>query len=183
MAAQTRVSKTGKSQELVEILVNGKNGQHVSHRWRNVKGGKDTPNDPLKTTKKKIRGIAQDNALKLLQIFSAEMVKEIARDTPVKTGRATANWKVGLNKQPRPNSDTDKTASASPTVKKAEKVLKDLKSSDTVYIKNSVKSDKEGGYIIKLEHGGSRQAPTGMFRKNVANWKRIAKRAEKKIGL
>ena len=179
MAVKTRVSKTGKSQELVQILVNGKNGQHVSHRWRNVKGGKVTSNDPLATTKKKIRGIAQDNALKLLQIFSAEMVKEIARDTPVDTGRATANWKVGLNKEPSANNDKDKTPSAAPTVKKAEKVLSGLKDGDIVYIKNSVK----GGYIIKLEHGGSRQAPTGMFRKNVAKWKRIAKRAEKKIGL
>ena len=130
-----------------------------------------------------LRDLSSKNGTQFVAVFSADMVKECARDTPVKTGRATANWKVGLNKQPRPNNDTDKTPSASPTVKKAEKVLARMKLGDTVYIKNSVKSDKEGGYIIKLEHGGSRQAPTGMFRKNVANWKRIAKRAEKKIGL
>ncbi len=127
--------------------------------------------------------LSRSNGTKFIAVFSAEMVKEIARDTPVDTGRATANWKVGLNKEPSPNNDKDKTPAASPTVKKAEKVLSRMKLGDTVYIKNSVRSAEEGGYIIKLEHGASRQAPTGMFRKNVAKWKRVAKRAEKKVGL
>jgi hypothetical protein len=127
--------------------------------------------------------LSKTNGTQFVAVFSADMVKEIARDTPVKTGRATANWKVGLNKEPSPNDDTDRTPAASPTVKKAEKVLSNMKLGDTIFIKNSVRSDEEGGYIIKLEHGASRQAPTGMFRKNVAKWKRIAKRSEKKVGL
>ncbi len=126
-----------------------------------------------------IAGLSETNSVALAKIFSIDMLTKNARDTPVDTGAATANWVIGINKEPSRTSAEDTTASASPTVKTAEKDIENLSLGDDVYIKNSV----QGGYIIKLENGGSRQAPTGFFYKNLAQWKRIVKRAEKKIGL
>ena len=126
-----------------------------------------------------IAGLSANNAVALTQRFSVDMLTKNARDTPVDQGDATANWVIGINKEPSRTSAQDTTASASPTVKRAEKAIKNLELGDDVYIKNNVK----GGYIIKLENGGSKQAPTGFFYKNLAQWRRIAKRAEKKIGL
>jgi len=185
MAVKTRVNaRSGKTQELVEVIVNGKNGQFVSHRWRNVKAPTTGSNDPFNSTKKKIQGVTVEAAEELLRVFAANMVRLFARATPVDTGRATANWLVGLNKEPRSDSNIfDKTASANKTFKAAQDVLKNLDLNDQVIIKNSVSSDGESDYIIKLELGHSPKAPTGMFRKNVVKAKQVLKKSKKKIGL
>ena len=130
-----------------------------------------------------LKNLSGGNSKAYISFFSADMLQRFARDTPVDTGRATANWKVGINEEPRPNEDTDRSVSAAPTVKKAKEVLKGYKIGDDVFIKNSVRSDDEGGYIIKLEQGHSKQAPTGMFLKNLSKWRKVAKNAQKKIGL
>lgn len=187
MAVKTRVNtKSGKDQELVEVTVNGKNGQYVSHRWRNVKVKDSGVNDPFKTTKKKIKGVTLENAVALLEEFAIQMLTKYARDTPVDEGDATANWVIGINKEPPPTKDQDKTLSSNKTIKKARAALKGLDVNDIIYIKNGVRSrdGKDGdGYIIKLEMGHSQQAPTGMFRKNNTRAKKIEKRSKKKVGL
>jgi len=187
MAAKTRVNaKTGKDQELVEILVNGKNGQHVSHRWRNVKVKDSGAKDPFNTTKKKIKGVTLENAVALFEEFAIQMMTKYARDTPVDEGDATANWVIGINKEPPPTKDQDRTISSNKTIKKARVALKNLDVNDKIYIKNAVTS-RNGiagdGYIIKLEMGHSKQAPTGMFRKNNLKAKQIEKKSKKKVGL
>lgn len=133
---------------------------------------------------KLINDTAENNAVGLQKEFSVDMVTAFARPTPVLTGRATANWKAAVNKEPTPNKNQfDKTASARPTTNRARKALSSLGKNDKVIIKNAVSSETEEGYIIKLEMGHSRQAPTGMFRKNVARSKQILKKSKKKIGL
>lgn len=184
-AGDRRLNKYGSVQELVEVLVNGKNGQFISHRWKNIPGmeGENDPKNPLNSTKSKIRGVAALNGNELLKQFAIDMLTKIARDTPVDTGRATANWKAGVNEEPRPNDSLfDKSPAATATSNRAKKALDKVNVKDEIYIKNAVRSDDEGGYIIKLEHGGSKQAPTGMFMKNVVQYKRIFNRAKKKLG-
>lgn len=187
MAVKTRVNaKTGKQQELVEVTVNGKNGQYVSHRWRNVQVKDSGTKDPFKTTKKKIKGVSLENAVALFKEFAIQMITKYARDTPVDEGDATANWVVGINKEPPPTKDQDTTKSSNKTIGKARKALEKVDVNDMIIIKNAVRSrnsENGDGYIIKLEMGHSKQAPTGMFRKNNAKAKKIEKRAKKKVGL
>jgi len=128
--------------------------------------------------------IAHSNTVGLQKEFSVDMLTSFARPTPVDTGRATANWKAAVNKDPQPNENQfDRTPSASPTTRRAREDLKSLGKNDKVVIKNAVSSGIEGGYIIKLEMGHSQQAPTGMFRKNVVKAKQVMKKSKKRIGL
>jgi len=133
---------------------------------------------------KRIINIAEDNAVAFQKEFTVKMTRVIARDTPVDTGRATANWKGAVNKEPIPNNnDFDRSPSANKTIETLKKDISGLKYKDTVIIKNSVASEGEAGYIIKLEKGHSKQAPTGMFRKNVARYKQIGQRTKRELGL
>lgn len=134
--------------------------------------------------------IVQDNINKntvgLQKQVSVDFVQVIARDTPVDSGRATANWRAGINIEPRGGlSIFDKTATAKPTADRARRDLKKLKSGDQVIIRNAVEDESEQphGYIIKLEQGSSPQARAGMFRKNVVRYKSIVKKSKRKIGL
>jgi len=139
---------------------------------------------PFKKSMKRIIEVAESNTVVFQKEFSVKMVRVIARATPVDTGRATANWKGAVNKEPMPNkNDFDQSPSANKTVNTLKKDISGLKYKDTIIIKNAVSGDNEAGYIIKLENGGSKQAPTGMFRKNVARYKQIAQRTKKELGL
>jgi hypothetical protein len=139
---------------------------------------------PFDKARKLISNTIATNGVGLHKEFSVDMVGSFARPTPVDTGRATANWKAGINSEPIPNSNEfDKTPSATPTINKARSDLSGLRMNDEVIIKNAVSSDGEAGYIIKLENGHSQQAPTGMFRKNVIQAQRIADNTAKRIGL
>ena len=136
---------------------------------------------------KRIIEVSESNTIVFQKEFSVKMVRVIARATPVDTGRATANWKGAVNKEPMPNkNDFDKSPSANKTVNTFKKDISGLKYKDTIIIKNAVSGENEAGYIIKLEKGGkggSKQAPTGMFRKNTARYKQIAQRTKKELGL
>lgn len=139
---------------------------------------------PFDKAKKIIKNIAKSNTVVYQREFSLDMATPIARDTPVDTGRATANWQAGINQEPRANPNIfDKTPSASPTINKMRSDLSGLKFKDEVVIKNSVISPDEATYILKLENGGSKQAPNGMFLKNVVRYKQIASKTRKRLGL
>jgi hypothetical protein len=135
--------------------------------------------------KKVILDAAKNNTVIVHKEYAAQITQPIARDTPVKTGRATAGWQGDINKEPTPDNNVfDKSPSAKPTIDRLRRAISGLKYKDEIIIKNAV-SDDEGGddYIIKLEDGGSAQAPTGMFMKNVVKYKQIAKKTKKKLGL
>lgn len=129
-----------------------------------------------------IQAAVSGNAVEYQKLFVVNMATPIARDTPVDTGRATANWKADVNKEPRPNANIfDQSASARKTINAIKSAIKSTKLGDDIILKNAVSSDDEAGYILKLEKGGSKQAPTGMFKKNVVRYKQIASRAKRKV--
>ena len=131
---------------------------------------------------------AEANAVAMFQEGTADLSRKVAIDTPVDTGRATANWKGGVNRNPEGSSNIfDK----SPTAKKTYDILKtDIKKAklqDTIIVRNAVNDGTEDGefYIRKLENGpldgGSTQAPTGMFMKNMATARKSFKKTKKRI--
>lgn len=140
----------------------------------------------LKTIAKTIDRIFHKNASVVAQNFGADMVQEIAIDTPVDTGRATAGWVADINTVPQSDSkETDKGNMATKTKNKAKKALRGINVNQNIFISNNVfdssQEGEEDGYIIKLENGASSQAPTGMFRKNVIRADRIVKKTVKKL--
>jgi len=129
---------------------------------------------------------SKQNTIAYQKEFSVIMGQKIARKTPVDTGRATANWKAGVNKAPKGRSDEfDRSATAQKTANEMRKDLGSLGVKDTVVIRNSVNDGLENGedYILKLEDGASSQAPNGMFMVNIVQYKRVAREAIKKLGL
>ena len=133
-----------------------------------------------------VKDNASLNSVGLQRQLSVDLIQAIARDTPVDTGRATANWLAGINRPPRGGMTIfDKSATAKPTADRADKALNNLKLGDEVIVRNAVEdeSDDPQGYILKLEMGSSAQARTGMFRKNVFRYKQISRISKKKIGL
>ena len=135
--------------------------------------------------------------------YSADMLGEIAIDTPVKDGHATGNWHISIDKENLVDiGEVDKTISAIKTYRRALAAVEGSKNPGSViYINNAVqgredvgnllKSGKRStkrftktktgeGYIIGLEHGKSKQAPNGMVLLNVVMAQKISRRALKR---
>lgn len=146
--------------------------------------------DPFAKAEALIMKHTKINTTALRDEFSASMLQKIARDTPVKTGRATANWIAkGGSPNLTPQKFRDKSKSATITRQRAEKAIRKASSTQPIYISNAVQGEDEStgaftgeGYIIGLERGKSVQSSPGMmFHKNVALAKTIADRARKEI--
>lgn len=96
--------------------------------------------------------------------------------TPVDTGRARANWMVSVGSYvDQPTDNTDKVGNE--TSVQALNVLADydFTKGDSVFITNSVP------YIRPLENGHSKQAPNGMVKVTVAEFKDIVESAGKLV--
>jgi hypothetical protein len=75
--------------------------------------------------------------------------------TPVDTGRARGNWRVGIGGRPTGYSDEDRDASAA--MAQGSSAINTWKSGEgSIYITNNVP------YIVPLDEGSSAQAPNGM---------------------
>lgn len=87
--------------------------------------------------------------------IAADQVAVLA--TPVDTGRARANWRVGIGSA-RTGFDEDASdASGGATIAEGQAVIAGWKSgAGPIFISNSVP------YIIPLDEGSSAQAPNGM---------------------
>lgn len=94
----------------------------------------------------------------ILEIFAS-----IIRRTPVKTGRARGNWQASLNRY----ANLAIFAKPVAAITRARTTASKAKTSDTVYMVNNLP------YIKELEEGSSLQAPAGMVRVTIAEWKRI----------
>ena len=119
-----------------------------------------------------------------------ELFGSVIKDTPVDTGRARANWQTEIN-APKTNelNTTDKTGAGA----KAEVVGKANASrwGDALHLTNNLP------YIFKLEYGGypnpprttsgktvngfSKQAPQGMFRRNILRITAIVKKHARRL--
>jgi hypothetical protein len=143
----------------------------------------------LKSALKVIEKAVANNTSEFKKTFAVKMLTKIARDTPVDTGRATANWVLQAGS---PNLSPvrlkDPSVSAALTVGRAEKAARTAPKKGDLYISNAVQGQDDNnnftgeGYIIGLERGKSVQSPAGMmFQKNVAMAKPIAADAKREL--
>ena len=138
-----------------------------------------------------VEDVAEANAFDFQNQFTSRMGGLIAKGTPIKTGLAKGNWEASENESARPLANVeDKSKTGIRAQRKMYKALNvgKFQKGRVVFVKNAVDSkdnkkrinDEGGGYIIKLEEGGSpNQAPQGMFYIALAQSKRISKQALK----
>lgn len=94
-----------------------------------------------------------------------EGLKRLVEKTPVDTGRARANWQVGIGSAPEgvpypadePYTATSPDGAESMAVQEGSAQIGAIKKPVACYITNNVE------YIEELEHGHSQQAPNGML--------------------
>ena len=100
----------------------------------------------------------------IVRKVALEIFSRVVQMTPVDTGRARANWGVGVNTMP--TGTTDATEDPTPDIESA---VAAARAGDTIYLVNNLP------YIGMLEYGGypegprtvggfSAQAPQGMVR-------------------
>lgn len=131
-----------------------------------------------------VERLFKKNAKNYQQDFTVELGGDIAKLTPIDTGKATANWTASVNSPDLKDKNRfDRSVSANPTKQAIQSDAYKSKFGDTLYLSNAVQGvDDEGkstgsGYIIQLENGKSKQAPQGMVLINIARSKIISKRA------
>lgn len=105
-----------------------------------------------------------------VRVAALDLASRIIDRTPVKTGRAKANWRVTLE-NPANSSLLDTDPGGGSTFAKAASTLGRARYIQNVYIANNVE------YIVGLEYGKSKQAPAGMVRISVAEWDSIVAHA------
>lgn len=111
----------------------------------------------------------QDEAVRKIAL---ELYQKIVIKTPVDTGRARANWAVGLNRMPA--STTSKTQWRA-VKKAAEDLMKRIVAGDIIYITNNL------DYIIYLEQGTSQQAPAGMVAVTLREYPGIVQKSVREV--
>lgn len=134
-----------------------------------------------------VKDVYKNNTKNYQQDFTTELGGEIAKLTPVDTGRATANWTGSINAPDvRPKTLKDNSISAKPTKQKIQIDVGSSKYGDTLYLSNAVQGQQDNGaltgdgYIIQLEQGKSKKAPLGMVEINIARSKVLSERALRK---
>ena len=125
--------------------------------------------------------VFQNNAKIYHQNFTTELGGDVARLTPIDTGKATANWSASINAPSLGSKNVfDQSVSAEPTKRAIKTAVSSSKFGDVLYLSNAVEGDEAGeGYIIGLEDGKSLQAVNGMVLINIARSEAISKRALK----
>jgi len=93
-----------------------------------------------------------------------EILSAIIKRTPVDTGRLRGNWFTSLNQAVK---SISVSRSASNSISNASGQTKKAKLSDTIYMMNNLP------YAAIIENGSSKQAPAGMLRVTITEWKRL----------
>jgi len=96
-----------------------------------------------------------------------ELQASMIAKSPVDTGRFKSNWQCGLGGM---NPETAATA-GSDALGRTEAVLQGYKPGRTIWLTNNLP------YAKRLENGWSQQAPSGMVRLTVQDFKYAVKRA------
>lgn len=102
---------------------------------------------------------------------SLEILSAIIRRTPVKTGRLRGNWQTDLNTFAA--GTTEDTASVA--LRNVRRKTGSMKLTDKVTMMNNLP------YAQVIERGSSMQAPFGMVRVTVAEWKILVMRKARAI--
>ncbi len=123
----------------------------------------------------KWKGATEEQLRDVLQATAIKVMGRIIQRTPVDTGRARGNWQVGINHRPQ-SVLTRNDKRGDQTKRKGARQISRAKATDRISIVNSL------SYIDVLEKGrhstpkgkrGSLQAPQGMVRVTVAEFKRL----------
>ena len=105
----------------------------------------------------------QADSLTMLNNLSTEALRRIVNRTPVRSGRAKANWRVSIGRQP---ANTREVPAGTPAFREGRDRLRRNRKLTDVFISNPVP------YINALEQGSSKQAPAGMVRRTVRELQR-----------
>ena len=146
----------------------------------------------------KLYGLRMEDAIKILMY---QLSNGVINRTPVDTGRARGNWVAGINTYP---SKVFKNKSGSVALSRAQRVIDKIENGDIFYLTNNLpyirhleyglypKNVKRGTrikgkrrnsqtkYEIRTKNGYSLQAPTGMVRIEVRNFRRHLRKAIRK---
>ena len=106
----------------------------------------------------------QDSVEEAVKTAASVIDQSVVSATPVDTGRARANWQVGINEQVESSVlETDRTGDA--TIARNEEVIDTFRleggGSGAIYISNNV------DYIEALNNGHSGQAPAGFVESGI----------------
>lgn len=98
-----------------------------------------------------------------------DVAARLVMRTPVDTGKARANWMVGVGSVNQSTTDDEDKAGSSTITALAQDIkMANAKDDTSIFITNSLP------YIARLEYGFSQQAPEGMVRLTVAEFSGIA---------
>lgn len=96
-----------------------------------------------------------EQATQVVKKIATDVLTSVVLRTPVDTGRARANWQVGVGKYDRNIIETeDKQGSLA--ISKGKSAMSGTEAGDKIYVVNNLP------YIQRLEEGHSQQAPQGM---------------------
>lgn len=95
-----------------------------------------------------------------------DLFTSVVQKSPVDTGRFKANWNVGTT----PNVSFTASTNASRGLSEAQKAI-GIPAGGVVYLSNGLP------YARRLEYGYSRQAPAGMVRLSVREFRQFVERA------
>lgn len=115
---------------------------------------------------------AGEKADTVVRSSALAMGTSLVQKSPVDTGRFKGNWMYGAGV---PNVRTDGAAdrSGGSSITRIQTGLSAWKAGQTIYLANSLP------YAKRLEYGWSQQAPSGMVRLTVMEWRqKVAKAAE-----
>ncbi|MEN6585851.1 MAG: HK97 gp10 family phage protein [Sulfuricella sp.] len=113
--------------------------------------------------------LAEKTGLKLDTVarkVTLDLFTSVVQKSPVDTGRFKANWNVGTT----PNLSFTASTNASRGLSEAQKAI-GISSGGVVYLSNGLP------YARRLEYGWSGQAPAGMVRLSVREFRQFVERA------
>lgn len=111
---------------------------------------------------------------RMFREVNVEIGTKIVQRTPVKEGVARANWQVAIGSVPKGFVDLN-DVSGQATISKITARLARVKPGDKVYFSN------HAPYIRRLEYGWSKQAPQGMVRITVAEFRHMLRQASARV--
>lgn len=103
-----------------------------------------------------------------------DLSTRVVRRTPVDTGRARANWFAAIDTKPQGTTESTDPNGYS-TINNAINQAERLKAGDIYYLINNLP------YIEELEDGSSQQAPQGMVKVSIVEFKGIVDKVAREI--
>ena len=127
-------------------------------------------NDAFKAGFRRLLAKVGDRAEQTVRVFALQIGTELIRRSPVDTGRFRGNWQIGFyNIEYSTDSANDQSGGIAMDRLLAR--LASWKAGQTINITNSLP------YAQRLEYGWSQQAPQGMVRLTVMNFKNYVRGA------